>query len=314
MTRDGQPGDDPAAPLGGRVVVLGSINADVFARVERHPRPGETVLGTGGAERAGGKGANQAVAAALSGAPVVMLGAVGHDAHAAPALAGLERSGCDIAGVRRVPGPTGLALITVAADGENSIIVLPGANALVGEPELARLDGLRDGDVLVLQGEVPEGVSAAAAARARDAGARVVVNLAPVVALPAETLRGADPLVVNVHEAAGAAAILAVPEPGALDPQALARALHIAGVPSVVMTLGPDGALVVDGQGADHLPAVPTAVVDTTGAGDAFTGALAAALADGRSLREAAAAGTRFAAAACAAEGAQDSYPGWEHR
>ena len=315
-----------SSPATGRVVVLGSLNADVFARVQRHPRPGETVLGSGGEVRAGGKGANQAAAAALAGARVVMVGAVGSDAYAAVATGNLARAGVSLDAVRTVDGPTGLALITVSADGENSIIVIPGANAQVGEPELAQLDSLDAGDVLVLQGEVPvESVTAAALAAAAR-GARVVLNLAPVIDLPAGVLRLADPLVVNEHEGAGALRLLGGgalrllgggalrlvdADPTGGSPTELCAALREHGVPSVVMTLGGQGALIAAAGPVTAIPAEKVAVVDTTGAGDAFAGALAAGLCAGEDLVAAAQRASRFAAEAVQHEGAQDSYPDW---
>ena len=297
--------------FGGRVVVLGSLNADVFARVERHPLPGETVLGSGGEVRAGGKGANQAAAAALAGARVVMVGAVGSDAYAAVATGNLAQAGVSLDAVRTVDGPTGLALITVSADGENSIIVIPGANAQVGEPELAQLDSLGAGDVLVLQGEVPVGAVTAAAETAAARGARVVINLAPVVPLPGGVLRLADPLVVNEHEGAGALELLDG-DPSGLSPSELCETLRSRGVPSVVMTLGGQGSLIAAATGpVTAIPAEKVTVVDTTGAGDAFAGALAAGLCAGEDLVAAAHRATRFAAEAVQHEGAQDSYPDW---
>lgn len=293
----------------GRVVVLGSINTDIFARVERHPLPGETLIGAGGETRAGGKGANQAVAAALAGATVTMIGAVGDDAHSRTALSGLESAGVDLSGVRVVPGPTGIALITVSSDGENSIIVIPGANGAVGDEELARLGDLGPSDLLVLQGEVPVEVAAQAA---RTADCRVLVNLAPVVPYPADVLRLADPLVVNEHEGAGALELLTGAS-SALPPEGLVDALIAAGVPSVVMTLGSAGALVNDGT-TERVPAEKVEAVDTTGAGDAFTGVLAAGLVAGRSVSASASAAARFAAEAVQHEGAQDSYPDWRDR
>lgn len=293
----------------GRVVVLGSLNADVFARVERHPKPGETVLGSGGEVRAGGKGANQAAAAALAGAQVVMVGAVGSDAYAAVATGNLARAGVSLDAVRTVDGPTGLALITVSADGENSIIVIPGANAKVGQPDLIHLESLTATDVLVLQGEVPAGTVATATRIAADCGARVVVNLAPVIPLPAEVLRRADPLVVNEHEGAGALRLFDA-DPSGLTPEGVCEALRLLGVPSVVMTLGGQGALIAD-DAVTQIPAEKVDVVDTTGAGDAFAGALAAGLCAGEDLVTAARRATRFAAEAVQHEGAQDSYPDW---
>lgn len=295
----------------GRVVVLGSLNTDIFARVDRHPAPGETIIGHGGESRPGGKGANQAAAAALCGAPVSMVGAVGGDAHSATALSILEEVGCDCSAVRRVDGPTGIALITVDAAGENSIIVIPGANAEVGEPELEALGDLGTRDLLVLQGEVPVETCAAAAHRATEMGSRVIVNLAPVVPYPAETLRLANPLVVNEHEAQGALRILG----SSCDesPEAVAQALTAAGVPSVVMTLGSKGAVVADPL-PTLLPAEAVEAVDTTGAGDAFVGALAAALMSGKDIAEAAKVASRFAAQSVLSEGAQDSYPDWRNQ
>ncbi|AKT52752.1 hypothetical protein ADJ73_10370 [Arsenicicoccus sp. oral taxon 190] len=299
--------DAPVAP--GRVVVLGSLNADVFARVERHPRPGETVIGAGGETRAGGKGANQAVAAALCGADVSMVGAVGSDPYAAVALSGLERAGVDVSGVRRVAGPSGLAVITVSDDGENSIIVIPGANGQVSDPELAHLSTLSAADLLILQGEVPVEVVGAAARAATDAGARVIVNLAPVVDLAPEVLRLADPLVVNEHEGAGALEILGTSGRSAGGATGLVQGLRDTGIRSVVMTLGGAGAVVADSEGVTTMPGRRVAVVDTTGAGDAFVGALAAALASRIGLREAAQMANLFASEAVQHEGAQDSYP-----
>lgn len=306
-------------PADGRVVVLGSLNVDIVARVRRHPAPGETVLGRGGDIRPGGKGANQAVAAALSGATVLMIGAVGRDAHAEVALSGLLRTGCDVSGVRSVAGPTGMALIAVSDDGENSIIVVPGANAAVSQVELSRLAGLRPDDVLVLQGEVPADAIAGAVAAAEAAGCRVVLNLAPVLALAPDVVLAADPLVVNEHEALGALLALGSPLPGptpvdqVADATLVAKALLAAGVGSVVVTLGGAGALVgASAASLTHVPAETVRPVDTTGAGDGFTGALAACLARGIPMAAAAQTASHFAAQAVCRAGAQEAYPGWE--
>ncbi|WP_168581480.1 ribokinase [Gephyromycinifex aptenodytis] len=300
-----------AAHRAGRVVVLGSLNVDLFARVQRHPLPGETVLGQGGETRSGGKGANQAVAAALAGANVTMIGCVGSDANAQVALAGLRRAGVDVSGVRVVEGPTGIALITVSADGENSIIVIPGANAALNEIEVSALADLGTGDVCVLQGEVPVEIAAQAAQAAHGRGARIVINLAPVVDYPAEVLRCADPLIVNEHEGLGALELLGGSGTDAGDPRALMVALLAAGVPTVAMTLGGDGALIGAGDSIDAVPADAVPVVDTTGAGDAFAGALAQGLAAGSTLLQSAHRANDFAAHAVQHAGAQDSYPDW---
>lgn len=304
-----------------RVVVFGSVNVDLFARVSRHPGPGETVIGGDGSTRPGGKGANQAAAAALAGARTVMVGCVGDDVNAEVGLSLLRRAGVDVAGVRAVAGqPTGLALITVADSGENSIIVIPGANAGVTAEDVAHL-GLTAEDVLVVQGEIPIDLVDAAVAEAARVGARAVVNLAPVVALAPATLLAADPLVVNEHEALAAADIVDPAGAGAALPDDLqemaasvAERLLSAGVASVIITLGGDGALVARGTERTRIPAEKVSVVDTTGAGDCFVGTVTAGLARGDDLATAAAAANLAAASAVGKEGAQDSYPGWEGR
>lgn len=315
MTDPGHAGELTDHPR--RVVVVGSINVDVFARVTRHPQPGETVLGTDGSTRPGGKGANQAVAAALAGARTVMVGCVGDDVQAQVGVSLLRRAGVDTSRVRVVAGvPTGVALITVATSGENSIIVIGGANVHVAVDDVRDLD-LDDSDVLVVQGEIPAPVVDACVRRAEGAGARVVVNLAPVVDLAVETLRSAHPLVVNEHEARAAARILGVdtgasPDAGDLtvdQAQELGGRLVDAGVRSVVITLGAAGAVVAS---VDAPPVVCEArrvdAVDTTGAGDCFVGTLAARLAAGADLTSASRAATLAASRAVQGEGAQESY------
>jgi ribokinase len=252
-----------------RVIVLGSINVDLVTRVERHPSPGETVLGDGLARLAGGKGANQAVAAAAAGASVLMVGAVGSDEGGAAYLARLALRGVDVSSVVERDGePTGTALIAVADDGENTIIVVPGANASVTWPSL----GLARGDVLLAQLEIPLDVVATGVRAAASAGARVVLNVAPYADLPADVVDLADLVVANEHEASRLSS----------SPR------------SLLVTRGAAGAT----WGSLSAPAarVPAdEVVDTTGAGDAFCGALAAALASGAddesALRAAVAAG-----------------------
>ncbi len=184
-----------------RVRVLGSINMDVVVAVARCPRPGETLLGRDAAWLAGGKGANQALAARRLGAVVTMTGAVGRDAAAGIALAPLEAAGVDLSGVARVDRPTGLATIAVGDDGENIIVVAPGANAAVGVEAVDAM-ALAAGDVLVLQMEVPAATVAAALARARAVGARSILNIAPATALAHAVLTLADVIVVNETEAA----------------------------------------------------------------------------------------------------------------
>lgn len=314
----------------GRLLVVGSTNVDLFAHVERHPAPGETLLGTGGERSPGGKGANQALAAALQGAHVSFVGAVGEDPDADVALASLRAAGVDLAQVGALPQVrTGLAVITVSADGENTIVVIPGANAEVG-PEQARdaVAAMAAEDLLLLQGELRRETTEAAVRAAAERGIRTIFNVAPWSSVDVDVLTLADPVVVNEHEAALAAAELGLdPEVAAGHPGALATALLGAGMRSVVITLGGAGAVVARRAGAtspgstgaaeaaDDLPR-PTshpspqvAVVDTTGAGDAFTGALAARLLKGDDLPEAVSHAVRVGAYAVQHPGAQPSYP-----
>ena len=247
----------------GRVVVVGSLNVDLVTSVETHPRPGETVRGSGLDRYAGGKGANQAMAAARAGSVEVrMVGRVGDDEGGSLYRTRLERAGVDVSGVIVDSSePTGHALIVVDEDGENTIVVVPGANGRVSESDLGPVRDCGPGDVVLLQLEIPLPVVAATVRLAHERGARVVVNAAPFASLPPDVVALADPLIANEHEAA-----------------ALADA---GGVPaSLLVTFGAHGASWDGVEYAAHT--VPThRVRDTTGAGDAFCGALAAALAAG---------------------------------
>lgn len=291
--------------MGTDIVVVGSINADLVLQVERHPHPGETLLGSGAVTLPGGKGANQAVAAARLGASVAMVGAVGTDPQAPVALSGLRGSGVDLTRVRVVDGPTGLAVVTLAEDAENTIVVVPGANAAVtpGVVEAAS-DAIGDARVCVLQAEIPLASVIRAAEIAHARGVRVQLNVAPATALPRATIALADPLVVNEHEAA----VLLGHDVG--RPQDAATELAGLGAASVVVTLGAAGVTGYSEGTTWSLPARPVTPRDSTGAGDAFAGALAAGLAAGRTLTEAAGHATRVAAASVLRLGAQDSYPG----
>ncbi|HEX9335426.1 MAG TPA: PfkB family carbohydrate kinase [Pseudonocardiaceae bacterium] len=265
----------------GTVCVVGSLNIDLVTTVGRHPGPGETVRGDGLARLPGGKGANQALAAARAGATTLLCGRIGADG--AAYRAGLAERGVDCAGVRIVPEtPSGHALIAVDRHGENTIVVIAGANDAMTAAEVDRhADAVAGADVLLLQLEIPLPATVRAAGLARAAGVPVVLNPSPWALPPAELLAVTDLLVVNEHEAAEL-------PPGAGD---------------VCVTFGGRGARW--GDVAAPAPAAP--VVDTTGAGDSFAGALAAALAGGAdrgtALRMAVAAGT----AACGWPGAQ----GW---
>lgn len=289
------------------VVVVGSVNADLTVRVTRHPTPGETLLGSGGGVTAGGKGANQAVAAALQGAAVAMVGAVGDDPYAAPATDHLHRAGVDLSAVATVPGTTGLAVITVDENGENTIVVVPGANASVDGAYVEKHAALiESAQVILLQGEIPADGFATAVRLARG---RVVVNLAPVIDVDRDTLLTADPIMANEHEAN-----LILDQLGAgiasNDPEDLVAALIDAGFPSVVLTLGARGAMVADATGHTPIPTPKVRAVDTVGAGDAFAGAFVARLVAGDDLVAAARHAARVGAFATTGEGAQSSYPG----
>ncbi|MFP7365497.1 ribokinase [Corynebacterium callunae] len=288
------------------IVVVGSINADLTTHVQRHPNPGETLLGSGGTVSAGGKGANQAVAAAQLGANVSMVGAIGNDAMAKDAMVHLEKSGVDTDPVATIDGPTGLAVITVSADGENTIIVVPGANAQVDAGFVEKhAELIKSAGIVLLQGEIP----ASGFARAVDlAQGRVVVNLAPVVEVGHEQLLKANPLVVNEHEGALVLELLGAPLQSG-DPQYLLKALLEQGFNTVVMTLGAKGALVADAQGLTEIPTPTIHAVDTTGSGDGFVGALVAKLADGADLVAASKFAARVGAFAATRAGAQASYP-----
>ena len=298
-----------------RVGIIGSINADLSVAVERHPHPGETVLGTGGQVTPGGKGGNQALAAARQGAATLIIGAVGTDSHADVATRLLRQADVDLRHVATVPGPTGLAIVAVDPNGENNIIVVPGANTSLTPAHVAAAkDDLAGCTVAVIQGEIPGGTINFASETLEQLGVRQILNLAPVLNLPSETLRRSDPLVVNEHEAAQ---ILAAAHSGVI-PFAptegghglkLAAALVKSGIKSAIVTLGAAGAALATIHGVIQIDAPEVEAIDTTGAGDAFVGALAAALSEGNDLPDACRQAVRVAAFSVRGHGAQESYP-----
>lgn len=283
------------------IVVFGSLNIDLVARVPVLPRAGETVIGPDYVAVAGGKGANQALAARRAGAEVAMVGAVGRDAFAGPALATLVEAGIDTTRIARVEAPTGAAFIALDQDGRNQIVVAAGANA---HARAAQLDGLAagPGDTLMLQWEVPEPEILAAARWGRDRGLRVMLNRAPAGPVPDRLIGLVDLLVVNEHEA------LALGQDGA-DPSAIADRLSERRCMAVAVTLGAAGAeLWADGI-CHQSPASPVRPVDTTAAGDTFCGALAAALDRRRGYETAVEFACAAGSLACASLGAQPSIP-----
>lgn len=291
------------------VAVLGSANADLVVEVPRRPQAGETLLGSDLHVYAGGKGANQAAAAARSGASTRFIACVGDDGNADFLRAELVRAGVDVSGMQTVDRPTGTALILLTPDGENSIVVSPGANAAL---DVATADATRSlwmgADVLVLNLETPLATVEHVAAAAAERGIRLLLNAAPAQRLAAQLLAACDPLVVNEHEAR-----ILLDDDGSSSFEDLARRLMDSGVRSVVITLGAAGCLVADGRGVQTVPAHSVKVVDTTGAGDAFVGATACELAGGATLIDAARFATAVSALAVQAMGAQSSYPGRVH-
>lgn len=291
----------------GTVAVLGSANADLVVHVDRRPLGGETLLGSDLQQFPGGKGANQAAAAARSGAQVRFLGAWGNDGNAAFLRAALEGAGVDVSHVAVVPMPTGTAMIMITPDGENSIVVSSGANRTINIDAAAAVsDQWLTADVLVMNLEIPYETVADVAARAAAAGVRVVINAAPARQLDDATLRLCDPLLVNEHEALAVLGERQLPTGASFEDTA--QALMAAGAKSVVITLGAKGAVVASPTGVERISAYSVQVADTTGAGDAFVGATAAELARGIPLERAVEFATAMSAVAVTRMGAQSSY------
>ncbi|MPY64314.1 ribokinase [Streptomyces spongiae] len=288
------------------LLVVGSANADLVIGVERRPGAGETVLGSDLALHPGGKGANQAVAAARLGARTALLARVGDDAHGRLLLDSQRDAGVDTVGVLVGGAPTGVALITVDPSGDNSIVVSPGANGRLAPEDIRSATSLLHvSRVVSAQLEIPLETVVEVVRRLPE-GTRFVLNPSPPRPLPEEVLAACDPLIVNEHEAR-------VIVGGDLEgtPEDWARALLVLGPRSVVVTLGAEGALVASAsaEGSTRVPSVKVEAVDTTGAGDAFTAALAWKLGTGAELAGAAAYAARVGAAAVTKAGAQVSFP-----
>ncbi len=290
------------------IVVVGSSNTDMIIQLDRIPRPGETILGGEFSTAAGGKGANQAVGAARAGGNVTFVARVGRDMFGDQAVAGFQRDGICVDHVLRdKTAPSGVALIFVAKDGENSIAVAGGANAKLMSADVKRAaKAIRSAAVVVMQLETPLETIEAAAALAARAGVRVILNPAPARPLPDSLLRLVSILTPNETEAELLTGIKVDDETGAAK---AADKLRSRGVPTVILTLGPRGAFVADATGKQLVPGFRVKAVDTTAAGDIFNGALSVALAEGKPLPVA----VRFANAAAALSvtrlGAQPSAP-----
>lgn len=309
-------------------MVLGGLNVDLVVHVPRLPGPGETVAGRDLLQFPGGKGANQAVAAARAGADVAMIGCAGNDAFGESLLAGLTREGIDTRHVRRDPAPSGVALIFVDPAAQNTIAVAPGANMRVGVTDVeAAAEAIAAAEVLLLPLETPPETVARAVALAARAGTRVVLNPAPAAPLPADLLAAVDYLVPNERELitlvagdgppgrdapATGAGELALGTTGVLGlgaAEAAGRRLLARGARRVIVTLAERGSLLLGPGVAHHCPAFAVEAVDTTAAGDAYCGAFAAAISESQEERAA----MRFASAAAALAvtqaGAQPSLP-----
>ena len=293
---------------GSRVVVVGSCSVDLIVKVARIPKVGETVIGGVFHSVCGGKGANQAVTAVRAGASVTFVGRVGADAFGKTVVAGLKGDGINVSHLTEDPSePTGIAFIFVGGGGENSIAVASGANMRLCPADVAKARGaFKKGGILLVQLETPLNLVASAVALAAKTGMRVILNPAPARALPDSLLRKVDILTPNEHEAES---LTGVRVDGAAAAARAARKLHAKGVKTVIITLGSRGAF-VSGEGVGALgPAFKARAVDTTAAGDVFSGALTVALAEGLPMLDAVRFGQAAAAISVTRMGAQPSAP-----
>ncbi len=287
----------------GHIVVVGSINMDLVVRAPRHPQPGETILGSAFNTFPGGKGANQAVAAARLGGQVKMIGRVGEDEFGERLRATLEKDQVDTEYVLRTSGvASGVALITVSDDGQNNIVVVPGSNGKLSPADIQAAEAAFEGaGALLLQLEIPLETVTAAARMAHKHGAQVILNPAPAQALPKELLQQVDYLIPNENELALLTGV---------DVTALAaNSIQSLGVQCLIVTLGSEGVLVVQAGQTHQLQPHRVSVVDTTAAGDGFVGAFAVALTEGKKVLAAAEFGNAAGALAVTRSGAQPSLP-----
>ncbi|MDE1166835.1 MAG: ribokinase [Pseudomonas sp.] len=292
-----------------KVVVVGSLNMDLVTRAPRLPRGGETLHGDSFVTVPGGKGANQAVAAARLGAPVAMIGCVGGDAYGEQLLAGLLVEGIDCQAVTPIADvASGVALIVVDDNSQNAIVIVAGANGRVSPASVQAVDHLLvQAEVIICQLEVPNEAVAFALKRGRELGKTVILNPAPASGpLPSDWYAAIDYLIPNESEAQALTGL--VVDSRASAEQAASQLLAM-GAGKVIVTLGAQGSLFADGQGFEHFPAPQVKAVDTTAAGDTFVGGFAAALARGDTERQAIAFGQVAAALSVTAAGAQPSIP-----
>jgi ribokinase len=294
--------------MAGKIFVMGSSNTDMVVKAEKFPLPGETIMGGTFFMNPGGKGANQAVAAARLGGEVTFLAKIGKDIFGNQALQQFQQEGIDTQYMVTDPEkPSGVALITVDAKGENNIVVAPGANAALMPSDLepARR-ALQQSEILLMQLEIPLDTVAAAARIAADLGIKVILNPAPARSLPAEILQGLYLITPNESEAE---TLTGIAISNLATAEIAAEKLRQKGVANVVITLGAQGALVFTAETVQHVPAPAVTPIDTTAAGDVFNGALAVALAEGQNLVQAVTFANQAAAFSVTKLGAQASAP-----
>lgn len=291
------------------VCIVGSFMMDLIARTPRFPKPGETITGSSFTMTPGGKGFNQAIAAARAGVSVAMVGCLGYDAYGEEFRAWLEREGVDASGVSTDDEVgTGVGLPVVNDEGENCIIIIPRSNLELHSQQVEQQSEIiRRARVVVMQLEVPEDANQAAADIAHKAGGTVILNPAPFRDIPVELLEHVDLLLPNESELTQLAESIGISTDCSIDE--VAQAVHAKMDLDLIVTLGEEGALVVDDKGTQTVPSLKVKAVNTVGAGDTFTGNLAALLAQGVPLREAAARANVAAACSVTRVGSADSAP-----
>jgi ribokinase len=291
----------------GKILVIGSSNTDMTIKSERLPAPGETILGGKFLMGAGGKGANQAVAARRLGGDVTFVCKVGRDIFGDNAIKGYEKEGIDTSHILRSDAPSGVALILVDAKAENSIAVAPGANGDLTPEDIRNLRGvIAEASYLILQLEVPVETVLEAARIAHEAGVYVILNPAPACPLPEELFRYVDLFIPNETELS---TFSGLPVEDVASAEKAAAAMQAKGVGKLIVTMGSKGALICEGGPSVFVPAHKVKAVDTTAAGDTFCGALCVAISEGKSLQDAAAFACAASALTVQKMGAQNSIP-----